>query len=420
VKTYKLLVVDTAYTYKILKNRKIERIITAKDLNGFFSQVWTVHPVGTIFHCDTDSNKYGSPRFINLDQRNTFVEGKIGVHKFLRRMSALNFVISQIKLIKSLLSLVKEEKIDFIRAEDALYNGIFALILSMLSNRPLLIGVWGNPNVIRAETKKPIMSRIFKFIFLERFTERFVLRRCDIAMAQNLDNRKFLIDSGVPEVRAKVVRFGNLIDERHFCDPAIRDTWQQTSIALDRSVDIKILVLSRLERLKLVDHVLKALTKLPPNTVRFKVYFVGDGSLRGAMHQFVLDNNLSKHVEFVGDKDQGWIARALHEIDFVISPLTGRALAEVALAGKPVIAYDVDWHNELVKTGETGILVKYLDVNSLSEAIFQMMQNRSCFTSMGKKIRELALSLLDPTNNIESEKNIYESLIRNEKNFIHK
>lgn len=264
------------------------------------------------------------------------------------------------------------------------------------------------------------MSRVFKFIFLERITERFVLRRCNIAMAQNIDNRKFLIESGVPEARAKVVRFGNLIDDRHFCDPAIRDMWQQTSISLDSSVDIKILVLSRLERLKLVDHVLQALTKLPPNTVTFKLYFVGDGSLRGAMNQFVLDNNLAKNVEFVGDKDQGWIARALHEIDFVISPLTGRALAEVALAGKPVVAYDVDWHNELVKTGETGILVKYLDVDALSEAMFQMMQNRSCFASMGNKIRELALSILDPASNIENEKSIYESLIKNEKNIIYK
>lgn len=129
MKTYKLLVVDSAYTYTILKNRKIERIITAKDLNGFFSKVWTVHPVGTIFHCDTDPNKYGSPQYINLDQRNTFIEGKIGVHKLLRKMNALNFVISQIKLLKSLVRLVKEEKIDFIRAEDALYNGIFALIV---------------------------------------------------------------------------------------------------------------------------------------------------------------------------------------------------------------------------------------------------------------------------------------------------
>ena len=37
--------------------------------------------------------------------------------------------------------------------------------------------------------------------------------------------------------------------------------------------------------------------------------------------------------------------------------LTGRALAEAALGGVPIVAYDIDWHSEAVETGVTGELV---------------------------------------------------------------
>src|SRR5687768_15975182 len=40
-----MLVLDTAYTWKILNARNIASIVSGRDNDGWFDHVWTVHPV---------------------------------------------------------------------------------------------------------------------------------------------------------------------------------------------------------------------------------------------------------------------------------------------------------------------------------------------------------------------------------------
>ena len=401
---------DSAYTFETLKERKIEHLVTAKDLDGYFDTVLTCHPVGTINHRDSDVKKFGIPIRRKINARNVFIEGKIGFSKYLAKLGVLNFILSQIILVIYLSKLVKSENIDFIRAEDAHYNGLVALLIAKLMKKPLLIGVWGNPDVIRDQSKKPITKRLFRTVAVERAVEAFVLARCDIAMVQNIENKGFLDGRNVPDERIEIVRFGNLIDPIHFNSPEEKLRLKPTEIDDDYDVDCKILVLARLEKIKMVDHVLQAFTVSNLKDLNLRLYFVGDGSLRNEMEQFAKEHALIDKVVFCGERDQVWIARALQEVDFIVSPLTGRALAEVALAGKPVIAYDVDWHSELVSTGETGYLVKYMDIDGLSDAIHHLYFYRKNNIEMGEKIRAKALDLLNVEKNTINEISIYEKL----------
>lgn len=406
----KLLVIDSAYTFEILKSRKIEHLVTAKDLEGFFEKVWTCHPVSTILLPNKDKKKFGKPSFSRLNDRNTFIIGKIGLLYFLRKIPVLNFLLSQLYLIHFLTNLINSEDIQYIRAEDAHYNGFLAWILSRRTKRPFLVGVWGNPDAIRARTKRPITPRLFGFIFIERYIENFILARCHFAMVQNIENKTFLQKKGLGEQKIKILRFGNLIDPIHFLSSGERKKWPSTSVGLEKVRGPKILVLSRLEELKLVQDVLYAINQEKFEGIEYKLFFVGDGALRVHMEQYVLNHGLTDRIIFCGNKDQKWIAKALDEVDFVVSPLTGRALAEVALAGKPVVAYDIDWHGELVETNQTGYLVKALDVDSLSSAIYCMVHQSSNYLTMGTLIRQKALSLLDVNENIDSEKKMYQSI----------
>ena len=90
-----------------------------------------------------------------------FIEGKIGRFYNLRWFKILNFLISQFEIFFYLRKLIKNEKIDFIKANDPHYNSLLAFLLSKLTNVPFLVRVSGNFEKIYNDTRRPIMKKFF-------------------------------------------------------------------------------------------------------------------------------------------------------------------------------------------------------------------------------------------------------------------
>ena len=157
-----------------------------------------------------------------LNDRHTHIEGKIGRFKQLAWFPALNFILAQSGLIWLLLKLIKQI-IEIIRAEDPYFNGMLGLIISTIRKLPLVTGVWGNPDVIRENTGKLLSSR-FKWLWLEKSVERFVLRRSTVVLTQNYDNLEFVLRQGVAKDKTAITRIGSAIDSVHFVDPKKRDS----------------------------------------------------------------------------------------------------------------------------------------------------------------------------------------------------
>ena len=92
----------------------------------------------------------------------------------------------------------------------------------------------------------------------------------------------------------------------------------------------------------------------------------------------------------------------------VVSPLTGRALAEVSFGAAPVVAYDLDWHSEIIENNKTGLLVKAYDYKSMSKSIEKMLLNKDEAKAMGLSLRKRALQLLDPNLCDKQQKSLFE------------
>lgn len=93
--------------------------------------------------------------------------------------------------------------------------------------------------------------------------------------------------------------------------------------------------------------------------VRFVL--VGDGILRGELMRQVEAAGLAGHFQFVGLVPPEQIPAYLGALDIVVhaSLREGlpRALAQALVAGRPVVAYDVDGAREVAIPGQTGFLV---------------------------------------------------------------
>lgn len=405
-----LLVCDTAYTYEILIDRNLQEFVTSKNLNGYFNHVWTVHAVASLF-CSKDSeSRYGRPVLRKLNESHTHIEGKVGRYKSLAWFPILNFILAQVDLVLLLNELVKKNSINIVRAEDPGFNGLLGILISYLNKLPLVVGVWGNPGAIRKNTKELVSPR-FKWMWLEELVEKFVLRRANIVLSQNNDNRDFVLGLGVDSHKSVITRIGSALDPVHFLAPSERDSGYADLEELGLADQTVLMGIFRLEKLKLPHHLIHVAHLLSKKGYTAKVLFVGDGSMREELVTLSKELGVGDQVVFCGNRDQLWLSRVIPLVTVVVSTLTGRALAEAALGGAPIVAYDIDWHAEAIETGLTGELVQYGDISSMARSIEKILNDKVYSKTIGDNARDRMLRLMDPQASDEILRNAYESLM---------
>jgi glycosyltransferase involved in cell wall biosynthesis len=388
--------------------------VTSRDLDGYFEHVWTCHPVASLLMPECSPGRFGRPVIHPLAPRHTLIEGRIGRYRALAWFPLLNFALAQLGLLRLLLRIVRQEQVGIVRSEDPLYNGVLALIIARLKQRPLAVGVWGNYAVIRNTTGLPIMPRLFRSEKIEERVERFVLRRSDLVMVQNEDNRSFVLAAGVHRDKTAIFRLGNLLHADHFVDPAQRASGRPDLAALGVGDEPTLLVISRLEKVKMVDDVIEAVAQLKHRGRKVTAIFVGDGPLRSSMEDLARKLGVSDQIILCGNRDQPWLARVIPAVSVVISPLTGRALAEAALGAAPVIAYDVDWQPEVIRPGETGELVSVGDIVAMAAAIERLLGDPAYARRVGVNLREEMAELMDLEDLTRTQREIYETLLSRE------
>ena len=407
----KLLVIDTTYTMEAIKIRGIEDSVTCRDLDGFFSHVWSVHPVATLTTSKEWTAPVGKPVHYGLNDRHTFVEGKIGRFPKLRRLFVPNFLLAQMGLMWWLFRLIRRERIAVIRAGDPLYTGLISWALARLTGIPFVVRVGGNHDKFYEETGQPMMPRLFRRRSVEKRVERFVFRRADLVAGANQDNLNFALANGAVPNRATVFRYGNLIDRRHFVEPERRDGGADACARLGVEPGGFLLYIGRLEPVKRPQDVVRVLGHLHGQGHKLKALFLGDGTMKGEMAALGEELGVGADMIFAGSVDQGILAELIPQCAAVVSPHTGRALSEAALGGASIAAYDIDWQGELIKSQVTGELVPYGDSSALAEATARFVSDKAYADRMGAAARAAALEMLDPDMLDEHERSMYRKLL---------
>lgn len=143
---------------------------------------------------------------------------------------------------------------------------------------------------------------------------------------------------------------------------------------------ILVVTLSRLVASKRIDLFLRAVAAIPPAR-RDGVSFViaGDGPHRERLEREAARLGVGDRVLFTGVIPHDDIVRFLKCSDIFVgtNELTNMSLppCEAILCGVPVVAFDVSGTSEIVRDGETGLLVPYGDVPDLAEKIGLLVED---------------------------------------------
>jgi len=212
---------------------------------------------------------------------------------------------------------------------------------------------------------------------------RYALYDRVIAISEEI--RRVLLKAGVPE--RKVVCVPSAADLRAVEKPVSHDALTDT---LGLTPDaIVIGVVAQLIERKGHAYLLRAFSDIAAAIPQARLVFFGRGPLADKLRAQANELNVGDKVILPGFRDD--MAELMGAIDLIVHPATaeglGVALLEAAAARRPIIASAVGGIPEVIRDGETGILVRPRDVNALARSVLRVLRDPALARRLGEGAR---------------------------------
>ena len=122
-----LLFLDTSYSLMQIYDREFEYALCARDCDGLFDRVWSIHPlVGADQNVDIDE----SMQITSISDMHKFVEVSVSNVSKESYFACTNFLRSQFGFFKYIYDLIGEGEVRAVRVGDPIYLGLVGVWVS--------------------------------------------------------------------------------------------------------------------------------------------------------------------------------------------------------------------------------------------------------------------------------------------------
>ncbi|HVM90438.1 MAG TPA: glycosyltransferase [Verrucomicrobiae bacterium] len=221
----------------------------------------------------------------------------------------------------------------------------------------------------------------------------FVLKRADRVRTVSQRGNKNLLGIGVTQEKIDVI-------------PIATDISRFSSI--QRKAEKNILCIARLEKEKGVDVLLDAFVELKKSHPDYALTIVGDGSMRSELEA------RNSGADFAGNQDdvRPYLERAALYVQPSHFEGWGLAVVEAAAAGLPIVMSDVGLAGEVIKDGESGLVVPPGDAHALADAIETLLEDPALAERLGAQARMAVHRLPTPERSVELVRASFEAAYR--------
>jgi glycosyltransferase involved in cell wall biosynthesis len=387
-----------ASDYSSLEKKGVAPLILERDENGYFERVVTVHPIAQ------------SSRRIDLNAVHRIEEMHLARPAWLPR--AFLWLLAPFYLLGVLFrvhKLLREERIDIVRATDPAFMGLIGWIVTRMPRRPFCVSLHADYDKRFALDGALGAPTIAGSRFAARLLERFIYRHADLIMPIRETLARKIEMEGGPPTRIRVIPHG--IDLTLFTEKATIDIREELKIPASRQI---ISFAGRIERENYSSDVLALAQKLASRS-DCVVVIAGGGSEEATIRAAVGSNSaLADIVVMPGFLTRDRVAALRQQSAVSLCLMGGFSLIEACAAGSPVLSYDVEWHGELVKDGITGFLIPEHDVDKLAERTILLLDSPSMVGQLGAAARALACQRHDLAKTSLIKRACYDTLLATE------
>jgi glycosyltransferase involved in cell wall biosynthesis len=354
---------------------------------GFFAEV----------HCVTTD-----PRDLEVPLRDTsLVVHYVNRHSVRRRYGGP--LVNWWLYARRLADLVRQYDIDLIRARGPYFAGFFGALVGKRTERPVVLSLGGDHRACQQLLGSyPVMGSRF----LSERMEEYSVRNADGIFCINEFTRKYVLRLGARRERTHYVPLRIDVSRFH---PDRDGTAVRRELGLtDEPV---VLFNGRLEADKQVDVVLEAIPAILREHPRTRFVFLGDGSLRPRLIDRAAELGITHRIYFAGFVAADRVADFMAAATAVWIPMSGFVIYEAAASGKPIVAFDVDWHSDFIADGETGVLVPDRDVPGVARAVSRVLGDPLLAARLGRNARAKINTDFDPQRLVQREIDEYRRVL---------
>jgi glycosyltransferase involved in cell wall biosynthesis len=376
--------------YDSLVKKGVLEGIRQRDEDGFLNKVWTVHPFAL------------HDREIKISNSHILLEYRQPPSSRYRAVSWLLFFYHILRVTLSVRHLAKENNVDFVRSQDPYFCGLVGYLATRKSSVNFCVSLHADYD--KMDILDPVRGapRIFGSRRPATLLERFVLSKADRVLVISDYMARYAVRHGA---RAESVRLF-----RHRIGVNFSQS-KQRRLLTDRPV---LALVSRLSRQKYILDLPVLVSELASLRRDFCVEVAGDGPERADLENELQARGLSKYVHLLGfqsaDQVESLFCRACASIVFI----GGFSLIESAAVACPVVAYDCEWHSEVVEDGISGFLVREGDSVAAARAAAKLLNDSDLAQKMGVELRNRVATMYDDSRLIEQRREVYRELVQHE------
>ena len=245
--------------------------------------------------------------------------------------------------------------------------------------------------------------------------EKAAAKRTDffISVADAMTNQTLGAGIGKP---GQYVTAYSAIEEEDFLEPISQDKKREfrRKYGIDEDA-IVLIIIARLFMLKGQGYIIESAKMLSKRFANAVWLFVGDGNLAEHYKEQVRQLGLADRIKFTGLLPTSQIPLAIQSSDILVhcSLREGlaRTLPQAMLCCKPVVSFDVDGAREVVNE-KTGRLIEPKNVEQLTEACAELIQNKNLRERLGKEGREFVKERFSPEVMVDKIEEVYRKLER--------
>jgi glycosyltransferase involved in cell wall biosynthesis len=151
-----------------------------------------------------------------------------------------------------------------------------------------------------------------------------------------------------------------------------------------------IIAIGRLDKQKAHSLLIESFSQIANDFPDWRLEIWGEGKQKNDLQQQINRCNLGGRVQLCGTTKDIYSALYKSSIFVMPSKFEGfpNALCEAMLAGLPVIYGNISGADELIKPGETGLLINSGDVRQLTESMKTLIQNPKLRDRLGRNAKK--------------------------------
>ncbi len=296
--------------------------------------------------------------------------------------------------LREICGLAEHIRPSVVQVTDPFLSGAAGLILRRRYGIPLVVNLVSHYRQSwYAARQRPVKGLPVPLAF---FLQDRVLRQADRVNTDCLYYEGYAIECGAAPERIKV--------HPRWVERSFFELTPDTSFLGRVGVrdPAPVVYIGRLSPEKYADDLIRAFLRIRERVPgRQLVVLGGEGALRRHVETVADEAGAGRDVFIVQARPEE-VAGAAGCAGVVLVPHGGYALLEVAVTGAPVVAYDFEWHPEIIRPGKTGHLVPYRNWRAMADAAVELLTTPDRARALASALRREARTNYHPDRVVES------------------